>query len=311
MQMTCPQCNAQIVQTQRFCRYCGYRLDHGVQDYTATETLTNTAPPVYVPDPYSSGSAPWMMPAPMVDETKRMSRGRRRRKFFFFLSGLVLSCALAGGVIYKTVSDRFPWNPSAPVAAGPTSYLGIEFGDGDRGGAFIDEIATENGPADQAGLIGGDLIIEANGQPIRSNREMRRFLASTPPRTRVLIKVLRDGQVVELVLVTGAREDFAGRPGPAGPRGFFGINPGGRERVRVPEKGIWGVQLNDVITNGPADIAGIREGDIVIEFDSHPIRTSSELIRRIRQTDPYETVNVKVVRNGEELLIPVKMGRND
>jgi len=116
---------------------------------------------------------------------------------------------------------------------------------------------------------------------------------------------------MDLVLTTGARRDLEDQPSSDRPHGFFGINPGAAERVRVPGTNIWGVRLDEVLTNRPADVAGIREGDIVIEFNGYPIRTPRELTRRINQTEPYTTVNVKVMRDGQELIIPVKMGRNE
>jgi membrane-associated protease RseP (regulator of RpoE activity) len=305
--MICPQCHAQVMDKQRFCRYCGYRLDQGLQDYVATETFDRSSPSTYTPGQYLPRSAPWMTPAPV--ETTRMRTSHRRRKVLGFVWGLALCCAIAGGIVYRAVSDRSPGN--APIAAqAQPSYLGVYFGDEDRGGAFIESIATDGGPADQAGLIEGDLIIEANGQPIRNNDEMRRFLAATPAGTQIPIKILRDGERLELTLVTGAREDFAGSSAPAQPYGFFGIDPGDLERVRVPGKNSWGVRLDDVLENDPADIAGIREGDIVIEFNGHPIRTPRELLRQIRKTEPYQTIDVKIVRDGREVIIPVKMGRN-
>jgi S1-C subfamily serine protease len=66
-------------------------------------------------------------------------------------------------------------------------------------------------------------------------------------------------------------------------------------------------------------MAGIKNGDIVIEFDGVPIRTSDEFLMRVRRAVPYSTVKIVVMRgNGDEknsdeklekLEIPVKMGK--
>jgi S1-C subfamily serine protease len=72
---------------------------------------------------------------------------------------------------------------------------------------------------------------------------------------------------------------------------------------------MWGITVR-TSPNGPADLAGIKESDILIEFNGHPIRTPGDLSRRIRQTAPYETINIKVIRDGHELVVPVKLGRN-
>jgi len=57
------------------------------------------------------------------------------------------------------------------------------------------------------------------------------------------------------------------------------------------------------------DAAGIKEGDIVIEFDNVPIRTRGELLSRVKRAIPYSTIKVVVMRGKERLEIPVKMGR--
>jgi S1-C subfamily serine protease len=56
-------------------------------------------------------------------------------------------------------------------------------------------------------------------------------------------------------------------------------------------------------------MAGIKQGDIVIKFGDVPIRTESEFLSRVRRALPYSTVTVTVMRNGERLEIPVKMGK--
>jgi serine protease Do len=72
---------------------------------------------------------------------------------------------------------------------------------------------------------------------------------------------------------------------------------------------MFGVRLDDVSPSLPADMAGIKNGDIIIEFGGVPIRTPEELASRVRRAIPYEPVNVVLMRGGERLEIPVKMGR--
>jgi S1-C subfamily serine protease len=56
-------------------------------------------------------------------------------------------------------------------------------------------------------------------------------------------------------------------------------------------------------------MAGIKERDIVVEWDGVPIRTPEELLSRVRRAIPYSTVKVVVYRGEERLEIPVKMGK--
>lgn len=310
MSRTCPQCQAQILETQRFCRYCGYRLDEGLQDYVETMTYNQPRLPVAPRVEGYSGYPTWS--PPVAGETTPLRQCARRSKLLYGVLALILVGALGVGSLFffgGTGSRVIPFSGGQAITVTQPSYLGVYFDDEEADGALIDSAATGE-PADQAGLVGGDLIVEVDGKPIKSQRDMRRVLASTPPGSRLNIKFLRDGQLLETVLVTAARGDFSDQPA-AGPHGFFGIDPDSLQRVLIREKNIWGVRLDSVLTNRPADMAGIRQGDIVIEFDGHPIRTPREFIRRIHATEPYSVVEVKVVRGGEELVIPVKMGKND
>ena len=79
--------------------------------------------------------------------------------------------------------------------------------------------------------------------------------------------------------------------------------------MQVPGKNIYGVKLNSLLRSRPADMAGIKEGDIVTEFDGVPIRTTDEFLTRVKRAEPYSTVKVVVVRDGQEMEIPVKMGK--
>ena len=48
------------------------------------------------------------------------------------------------------------------------------------------------------------------------------------------------------------------------------------ERVPIPGTKLSGVRLDNILQSRAADLAGVKEGDIVIEFDGIPIRTPEE-----------------------------------
>ena len=86
------------------------------------------------------------------------------------------------------------------------------------------------------------------------------------------------------------------------------------ERVEVPgskpDAKIYGVRLDSILQSRAADLAGVKNGDVVTEFDGIPIRTPEEFQSRVRRALPYSTIKLVVVRNGERLEIPVKMASN-
>ena len=70
-----------------------------------------------------------------------------------------------------------------------------------------------------------------------------------------------------------------------------------------------GALVASVAQNSPSDKAGIKAGDIIIEFNGTPIKEMSELPKIVAQTEVGKTVNVKVWRNKKEEIKKVKLGR--
>ncbi|MFQ6092902.1 MAG: PDZ domain-containing protein [bacterium] len=70
-----------------------------------------------------------------------------------------------------------------------------------------------------------------------------------------------------------------------------------------------GVLVNDVEEESPAQEAGIREGDVIIEYDGRPIRSTGSLIRKVRASDPGDEVKITVVRKGREKTLTATIGQ--
>lgn len=76
-----------------------------------------------------------------------------------------------------------------------------------------------------------------------------------------------------------------------------------REKMAEPH----GAMITGVLANGPAAAAGLRRGDIILEFDHHVVGDSQELPLLVGAVPIGQTVRVKVLRRGliSELLITV------
>mgnify|MGYP003478690898 CR=1 FL=1 len=72
-----------------------------------------------------------------------------------------------------------------------------------------------------------------------------------------------------------------------------------------------GALIASVVPGGPADDAGVTEGDIVVELDGDPIETAEDLGEAIRAHAPGDTVEVVLVREGgERVTITIELGVN-
>src|SRR5210317_894286 len=72
-----------------------------------------------------------------------------------------------------------------------------------------------------------------------------------------------------------------------------------------------GALVNEVIKDSPADKAGLKRGDIIVEYDGKQVDELNDLPRLVAATPVDETVKVKVFRDGKERTINVKIGRLD
>lgn len=64
-----------------------------------------------------------------------------------------------------------------------------------------------------------------------------------------------------------------------------------------------GALVSDVMEDSPAAQAGVERGDVIIGFDGRPIKEFTDLRRMVTQTDVGSEVPVRVIRDGEEVVL--------
>ncbi len=313
--MPCPNCRAQMPQGMRFCRVCGFRLGEGVEEYTETVRLGSQPTAATA---MQSHTTPFGAGAMSAAGASQVALGKKKRKgkgphwiVWVILAAIIVS--VAGGSFLRPFSMTIGGHPGAGSDA-PKSKFGTSKFVSVDGGAMLDAIEPPNGPADKAGLLGGDIITTYDGQTVKDDDDIRKLLASTPVGKTVEIVFIRDGETKNTQLTT-INEDEMERLNellesrPEG-EGFIGEGTN-LDRVQVPGMNIYGVQLHDVRRNRPAYISGLRSEDIVIEFGGLPMRTRREFELRIERALPDTEVKAVVIRNGERLEIPIRIGINN
>jgi membrane-associated protease RseP (regulator of RpoE activity) len=307
--VNCAQCGAPMPKEMRFCRACGNRLGEGPAEYTETVRFPNAAS--------GRGTTPFTpgMSAPMGQRNTSAAyypRKRRMRGMTWVWIAIAIFFASGGGLSMLVRNVRnIP--RTAATATVSRSYAGVDqFRSGDGGVSFA-YAKPPGGPADQAGLVGGDIITSIDGRVVKSQDDIMALLRATPIGKTVEVLYLRDGEPRKTQLTTISEDQldllstaYSNRSG----RGKFGYDNGNTTRVLIPGTKIYGVELNRLEDGEPAQRAGVKEGDIVIEFNGVPIRTEEEFLSRVRRAEPYSTVKVVVMRGGQRVEIPVNLGRN-
>jgi serine protease Do len=170
-----------------------------------------------------------------------------------------------------------------------------------KGGVKIASL-TEGGAAEKAGLKVGDIIVEFAGVAIRETPDLQRRVASVTPGKPTDVTVLREGQRTSLRVTIGempSDEPIAS----ATPDEGWGLRVeavGADLAQRLPTQSSAGALIVDVFAGSPAEAAGLRRGDIVLELDGRPVDTPAALVRELAQVKPGGTVRLYVHRPGAE-----------
>jgi serine protease Do len=220
----------------------------------------------------------------------------------------------------------------------------------DTKGILVVDI-TADSPADIAGIRGGDVLTSVGGQDIRlggdvivavdnqSVRAMEDLLSYLEEQKAVgdniELSVNRDGktQHIDLILAArpsqGAEDKSQANQGPEQQQqrpalGINGINiaPELAERMNLTQSQK-GFLIEDIISGGPADLAGIRGGykvaningsdiklggDIVIGIDEMGVNTIQDIQSYLDTKKVGDNVQIQIIRDGQEITVPLKLG---
>ena len=68
-----------------------------------------------------------------------------------------------------------------------------------------------------------------------------------------------------------------------------------------------GAEIQDVLPDSPAAVAGLKEGDVVLEYQGTPVQGVTQLTRMVRETPAGRTVRLRVYRDGSSRDVSVKV----
>ncbi len=195
-------------------------------------------------------------------------------------------------------------------------HSGLNLPQGVHGGALVAKVAP-NSPAAKAGVESGDVIGEVNGAAMRQHGEIVNSIGLMKPGSVVGLTLYRDGakRVVKVTIAEHPEDD--GDDGkPAGDKALGGDPldkdlPFGmvlkawskqlQSRYGFESKG--GVVVANIETDGPADRAGLKPGDVILKIDGRKVdgveqlkklaKGKSKLLVWIERAGEYYFVNLR------------------
>lgn len=180
-----------------------------------------------------------------------------------------------------------------------TPELARQFQLKEEHGSLVADV-VEGSPAEKAGLMRGDVIIEFGGKKIDEPYNFRNTVANTAPGTTVKVKVIRDGKAVTLTVIIGElpseelQKETPPTPYKNALRGVSvqDLTPELYDQLNLPEK-IRGVVVTSIDLESPA-ITKLTRGDVILEINR----------KAIVNIESYEAV-VSKIKHGEDILLLV------
>jgi serine protease Do len=150
-----------------------------------------------------------------------------------------------------------------------TEELARSFGLDKAQGALVADV-TPKGPADQAGIKRGDVIVSYNGTKIDESSSLPAVVASTPVGKTVPVEIMRDGSMKTVSVAVGKLNDKTASVEPGQEKNAWGLTlqnipPDERAQMNLTTKE--GVLVEEVVPASPAADAGIQSGDVILQVN--------------------------------------------
>ena len=169
-----------------------------------------------------------------------------------------------------------------------------------RDGALISNVANSS-PADNAGLITGDVILEFNDVSINNSSHLKNVVSSSDPGKRYKVDIIRDGRRKSIYVKLGELPNEPQMAFMATEKSStLGItvqdlNNSLRKHYNLsPEDD--GVVVTEMDKDSEAYRSGIREGDIIIRVGTNNVRNSNDFKDLIQTSSRQNTVLLLVKR---------------
>jgi serine protease Do len=156
-------------------------------------------------------------------------------------------------------------------------------------GALVSDVVP-SGPAEQAGIARGDVIMKFNDKAIDDSRDLAATVASTPVGKDTKVLVLRDGREKTLSLTVGTlpSQDASASATDSSSRGQWGMQLQNLTPEMARAQGLsegQGVGVAAVQPDSPAGEAGLRPGDILLQVNRRDVGSIDDVKTAITAND--------------------------
>lgn len=180
-------------------------------------------------------------------------------------------------------------------------------------GALVQRVEAD-GPAEKAGVEGGDVITKVDGKAVEKFNDIFRLVGGIRPGTKTSLQVFRNGSFKDLpVTVAELKEPSGGRGGDGpdskpervSPFGLSLTDLGDAQRKELRIKG--GVRVEEA--EGAAARAGLKAGDVVLSVDGTEVSSAKQMQTLLTKLEKAKSVTFLVRRGDTTNFVLVKPSR--
>jgi C-terminal processing protease CtpA/Prc len=207
------------------------------------------------------------------------------------------------------------------MGEGPNhAVIGVQLdSNGSKDGAHVRDVSP-GGPAAEAGIHSGDVIVAINGTDVKSEHSstsVAHLMRNVEPNSKVKIHVLRAGKPLDFEVTARPVENAWGIPGmPSLPEmpfdGLSGFMGGGHGSVAgmelatlTPQLGTYfGTDKGVLVLRAPKNATfNLQDGDVILSIDGREPTSGSHATRILASYQPGEKVKLEVMRQKKKKIV--------
>ncbi len=213
------------------------------------------------------------------------------------------------------------------------AMLGINLGDSGDDGVRVNTVSP-GGPAAEAGVKAGDVIVSIKGTKVTTGRELVKVMEGVEPGQKIALELRRDGKPLKVdvearpfnrVFVAGrgvpAPAVAAIQALPALPLEDFELEVGGGPHWLLKEWGdaefvtltpglgrYFGADKGVLVARAPEDATlGLQDGDVIVAIGGREPQNARHAMRILRSYQPGESVDLRVLRDRRTQTLTAKV----
>ncbi len=180
-------------------------------------------------------------------------------------------------------------------------------------GVLVSRVES-GGPAAQAGIQAGDIILKFNGKAVENTGDLSYRVGETRPGMRATVSVWRKGKIHHLPITVAQEQSAksaqqASRKTPL-PAATPAKNALGLVVSDIPPQQLKALKLKQGVqveaVEGPAARAGLQKGDVVLRVGDTDILNTAQFNQMVRTLNLFRRVAVLVHRDGVTQFVPLQ-----